>query len=154
MFGSRWIGILGSSLILLSAVRETIAFYIAFSVNEVGMEVAEVRFQFYLACLGAFIGIIAITRVAILLTNARPYSVQITSWCLLAISLLVYLYLNQPVDHPQPVCDGQGEKICFGIYDMGNRLDLIEVVGVLFVVLSSLRFLVTSFYVGTRPKFR
>ena len=152
MHQTRLLGILGASIVCLCVICEGSRFFIALSANEVGLEAAGVRHQFYLFCLAIFIGILAFIRIRILwVSSPRSYLPKFLSWWLLASVQVAYVFLTLPADQSSQ-CDENG--VCFGTYDMRDNTDFVAIAGSFYLLFSLLRFASTAIYSFWKPRYK
>lgn len=152
MYETRFIGVIAAVLIVLAAIREISKFIFAISVNET-IDLSAIRHDLYVTGLAILIGIIALSRVAILARfSSASYSWKAWSWLVLAVFLCYFVWLTYPIDNSHHHCAEDGN--CFSIYDMRDYTNFLSIAAIFFIVLSVPRSLITIGYVLTRPRLR
>ncbi len=138
---SRAIGIVGASLMIMAVFNELYATYQAMLIAEIAWP-RGVLIQVGLVVL---VGIVFCGRVGVLFLAKRlPFLCQSVSWWLSFAMAVMYVYLTAPYYQDPTVCDANG--ICYGIYDMSHRSNLVILLTWFWPIMSLVRFATTSAY--------
>jgi len=144
-----FVGVIGSTVVLLAAIREISGFFVAVSANHLEFSSQVVQIEIPGIALAIFIGLLTILRATLLsFSQQRKYVLSTLTWTFLIATLFAYIWLVSP---SQPEC---AAKICFGIYEQRVLTNFLAIVGVLFLPISALRSGVTAVYAVSKHRFK
>jgi len=142
---SRAIGIVGTCLMILAVFNELYATYQSMLIAEIALEPNWPRGVLIQVGLVVLVGIVFCVRVGVLLLAKRlSFLCQSFSWWLSFAVAALYVYLTAPFYQESTVCDANG--ICYGIYDMSRRSNLVVLVTWFWPIMSLVRFATTAAY--------
>ncbi|PYS88500.1 MAG: hypothetical protein DMF62_09610 [Acidobacteria bacterium] len=145
-----WIvGVIGSTVVLLAAIREISGFFVAVSANHLEFSSQVVQIEIPGIALAIFIGLLTILRATLLsFSQQRKYVLSTLTWTFLIATLFGYIWLVSP---SEPEC---AAKICFGIYDQRVLTNFLAIAGALFLPVSAVRSGVTAVYAVSKYRFK
>lgn len=150
MYSSSMVGI-SAALFVASCVVYDIAYLFGLLSGEGSVTNVAVRNALYLQHFAIVVGVFALWRIVVLAwSKSHSFAWQILSWWLLVASIFFYLGAASPAETAS-CSDG---SVCYGIYDIASKIRFVGLGGILFILCSGLRFLITFAYIllSSRPK--
>ncbi len=140
---TRYIGILVAVVFVLLAIREIWSMYVAILQANIKVYDPDLKYNITMSLLAYIIvGLVfSIRAIALLYAKKLPYLLLTVLFFLCVAAIFGDIYVDTP---PGPYDHCTGEKICFGIYDMSTRTNILLPAGIMYVVGSFVRIAITS----------
>ena len=147
---TRFFGIVGAALLIPAVCYDVSRVFGAILRYEGQIENSVMHGQLFIIVLAGLVGILALLRIAMLTIFIADAYIWISlSWLLLATTICAYISRSIPLI---PIAHCNEQELCFGLYDQSYSYNSVNLIGCAFLILSLVRFLLTSAYILTRPR--